>query len=337
LPLVLLTWVTDHATSTPGVTAVVRKPVRAAQIRRRLATVTGIRRRTLAATSGGAAAVKSNGHRVLVAEDQFVNQQVASLSLRKLGYEIDVVPDGARAVAAWRTGRYDAILMDCHMPEMDGFEATRAIRREEKAGTRIPIFALSASALPDEREACRVAGMDGFLAKPLDLDVLAATLGRAIPSKPRIATSAVASRSPRDTQGSARAAAAAVVVPAETSGDGEKPVWNRTLIDELRSLQPEGEPDPVPDLLRGFLLESVKGLEKLEESARNGDAPATRAAAHRLKGGALNLGAERLAAACATVEKAARRGESVQPGALVRCVVEFERFREAAAECLASS
>ena len=119
--------------------------------------------------------------RVLVAEDNVVNQKVARKIVERLGYIVDVAPDGRAAVDAWRTGRYDLILMDCHMPGMDGYQATREIRGCE-AGTdrRIPIVALTADAVKDVDKECRAAGMDGYISKPIDRERLKSILAQYI-------------------------------------------------------------------------------------------------------------------------------------------------------------
>jgi two-component system, sensor histidine kinase and response regulator len=115
--------------------------------------------------------------RVLVAEDNVVNQKVARKIVERLGYVVDVAPNGSAAVDAWHTGRYDLILMDCHMPGMDGYQATREIRGRE-AGTdrRIPIVALTADAVKDVDKECRAAGMDGYISKPIDREQLKSVL-----------------------------------------------------------------------------------------------------------------------------------------------------------------
>jgi PAS domain S-box-containing protein len=105
--------------------------------------------------------------RILVAEDNLVNQKVARHTLEKLGYRVDVVADGHAAVDAWSTGRYDLILMDCQMPELDGYAATQVIRQREKAGERIPIIALTAHAIVGANLECEAAGMDDYLSKPI--------------------------------------------------------------------------------------------------------------------------------------------------------------------------
>ena len=110
--------------------------------------------------------------RVLIAEDNLVNQKVLSRLLEKSGHSVDVAANGREAVQKWRTGSYSLILMDCQMPEMDGYEATRQIRAEEPKGTRIPIIAVTANALVGDREKCFASGMDGFVSKPIKTEIL---------------------------------------------------------------------------------------------------------------------------------------------------------------------
>ena len=106
--------------------------------------------------------------RILLAEDNPVNQKVARGALEKMRCTVDIVNNGAEAVDAWSTRQYDLILMDCQMPVMDGYEATRTIRAREQAGRRIPILALTADAMSGAEQDCLAAGMDGYLTKPLD-------------------------------------------------------------------------------------------------------------------------------------------------------------------------
>ena len=126
-----------------------------------------------------------SGGPVLVAEDHPVNQQVILRQLRLLGYEVEVRDDGAAALAAWREGRYSAVVTDCHMPRMDGFQLTAAIRAAEAgSGGHTPIIALTANALSGEAERCIAAGMDYYLAKPVDLARLKNALDRLLARAP---------------------------------------------------------------------------------------------------------------------------------------------------------
>jgi CheY-like chemotaxis protein len=116
--------------------------------------------------------------RVLLAEDNVVNQKVATRMLEKLGCRIDVVANGLEAVEAVKRVPYDLILMDCQMPELDGFGAAARIREHERPGRRTPIVALTASVLESDRKRCLAAGMDDFLAKPVSLLTIAGALRR---------------------------------------------------------------------------------------------------------------------------------------------------------------
>ena len=106
---------------------------------------------------------KHSCHQLLLVEDNPVNQLVIQRQLQAMGYAVDVVANGQEALAAIERGRYDLVLMDCQMPELDGYEATRRLRR---TGARLPVIALTAHAIPNVRERCLAAGMDDYLAKP---------------------------------------------------------------------------------------------------------------------------------------------------------------------------
>jgi two-component system sensor histidine kinase/response regulator len=117
--------------------------------------------------------------RILVAEDNRINQLLIVRMLEKAGHRVDVVGNGSEALAALERASYDLVLMDCQMPEMDGFEATSAIRATERqTGAHVTIVALTANAMEGDRERCLAAGMDDYLAKPITRQALTAALGR---------------------------------------------------------------------------------------------------------------------------------------------------------------
>jgi signal transduction histidine kinase/CheY-like chemotaxis protein len=128
--------------------------------------------------SAPAVVSERSGKRILLAEDNVVNEKVATRFLEKLGYVVHAVPNGREAVDAWARGGYDLVLMDCQMPVLDGYAATREIRAREHSGPRIPIVALTANAMKKDELECRQAGMDDHLAKPLDREALARCLAQ---------------------------------------------------------------------------------------------------------------------------------------------------------------
>ncbi|MCC7382482.1 MAG: response regulator [Deltaproteobacteria bacterium] len=197
------------------------------------------------------------GRRVLVAEDNEVNQLVAVEQLEYLGYEAESARDGVEAVEMVRRGGFDAVLMDCQMPEMDGYEASRVIRRGEAPGRRLPIIALTAHALPGEREKVLEAGMDEYLTKPLRAEALKSVLSRFLGGR---TTSAHGGAS-----GAPQLTADLAPTPARTV---------RVTEAALRNL-----PDQVATL---------------GDAIAAGDLGRARSIAHTLKGSAAAIGAERM-------------------------------------------
>ena len=236
--------------------------------------------------------------RVLIADDNMINQRVASALCVKLGLRADAVGDGREAVAASAAVAYDLILMDCQMPELDGYAATRAIREREAAqGTRrVPVVALTAHAMRGDRDQCLAAGMDDYLSKPIRLEELRSAASRWLPT-----------------------AAPAAVVPSAAIDPSV-----------LAGLRRELGADA--DLVIGEMLAAFRedGAGQLAAFAAAASTPMQARAAHRLRGSALNLGAVALAEACARAEAAANAGDGAASRACLGAMQDGLRQAEAA-------
>jgi signal transduction histidine kinase/DNA-binding response OmpR family regulator len=240
-----------------------------------------------AATSASTGSVRG---RILVAEDNPINQLVVVGLLQNLGYEVHTVENGRQAVEAVRQASYDLVLMDCHMPEMDGFAATAAIRRDEATQARhTPIVALTADALLGDAEKSLAAGMDDHLTKPITLERLAAVVERR--------------------------RALRVFVPADSPGTSEKPaisneaepVLDQSLLAALR--ESEGQSPLLQQLIDQFLQETPAHLAELQGAVEQGNVHRVEEVAHRLKGSAAQLGARRMSRLSAALQEAGRRAD----------------------------
>ena len=223
--------------------------------------------------------------RVLLAEDNAINQEVAATMLRKRGHHVDVVSDGREAVAAVSRHLYDVVLMDVQMPVLDGFAATEEIRALP-GGDQLPIIALTAHALSGERERCLAHGMSGYLAKPFHPEALFAAVEGAL----------------RDDD-SALAPVAPVSKPAPA---GDAPV---DVVRFRREMQEAGAEDAVDTILASFVVSVGERLEALNTAEASGDAAELQRAAHAYKSSAGAVRATRLAELLEVVELAARDGD----------------------------
>jgi CheY-like chemotaxis protein len=259
-------------------------------------------------------------NRILLAEDNPVNQKVASKLLEKLQYRVDVVADGLAAVAAWQTGKFDLIIMDCQMPQMDGYEATREIRRFEAGKRHIPIVALTAHAMTGDEAKCRAAGMDDYLSKPIDRSKLEACLERLLigsGSTLTMATRAVAIMKEGPVVTGESPTAAQDLVSVATNASPSAPVTPHTPVDWDALLESiDGDEGFARDLADAFVATGTRELAAISTALGTGDAAGLRVAAHTLKGASANLRAPAVAAAAAQLESAAGQGESAQTAAL---------------------
>jgi signal transduction histidine kinase/DNA-binding NarL/FixJ family response regulator len=239
--------------------------------------------------------------RILVADDSATNQTVLLAQLRKLGYQADTAGNGAEALEALRHGTYGLLLMDCEMPVMDGYEATRRVRAS--ANAHLPIIAVTASASPGDRARCISEGMNDFLAKPVDLRLLAEMLAKWLP--------AASSRDAAHTTGPARPEPPTAVFDPEA-------FLKRLLGDRQLAVL----------IVKGFLEGFPEQLKTLRARLAEANGPAVRLQAHALKGSAATVSAVSLRAVAQEMERAAAAGGLDRCGALVpRAIEEFERYK----------
>ncbi|QIN80145.1 PAS domain S-box protein [Rubrobacter marinus] len=298
-----------------GAEAYLTKPVRQSELYDALATVVGnpppegleearlVTRHSVREGRTGA------GERLLLVEDNAVNQRVATRMLEKLGYRVDLAADGLEALEALSKRGYAAVLMDVQMPNMDGYEATGEIRRREGGpGRRTPIIAMTANAMRGDREKVLEAGMDDYVSKPVRSEDLGAVLLRWVSPDPE---------DPED------AADDAAVAP---SLDGPEGVLDRAVIESLRELQREGEPDIVSELATMFSEDASLRLAELQEAVDEGDAAKVERVAHALKGASGNMGAKLVAALCHELQDVGSSGDLAGvPGLLGRLEKELAR------------
>jgi CheY-like chemotaxis protein/HPt (histidine-containing phosphotransfer) domain-containing protein len=222
--------------------------------------------------------------RILLADDNPINQKVGTRLLERLGYGADVVGDGRQVLARLEQASYDAILMDVQMPEMDGLEASRAICARWAAGVRPRIIAMTAEAMQGDREKCLAAGMDDYVVKPVTLDRLAAALAKCHPLPDTVAAPPAAART----------------APA---ADDPQPcsALDREMLDQLR--EDLGGTAALHDVIGTFLQETPPVLATLRDAAAQADATGLRKAAHKIKGASSFLGARALSDQCMALER----------------------------------
>jgi len=255
--------------------------------------------------------------RILLAEDNVVNQKVAVRILEKLNWRPDVVNNGREAVEAWERGGYDLVLMDCQMPEMDGFEATGYIRAKEqeqeaereqtkttegeadtpKKPIRIPIIAMTANAMKGDREQCLAAGMDDYLAKPVKSEDLERVVLQWIPEQ--FSEEGQYGQGVSDVQSESE--------NADSAAHGSCPLAEHCLDDQvlhdLSLLGGEDQPDFLALVIQQFLEDCIKYTEVISQAIQQEDSGSLRKAAHSLKGSSFNVGARALAKISAELEK----------------------------------
>lgn len=245
-----------------------------------------------------ATAPRAHTARILVAEDNRVNQEVARGMLERLGCQVDTVDNGREALAALEQGTYDLVFMDCQMPEMDGLEATRQIRRRESLSGRVatPIVALTANAMTSDRQRCLAAGMQAHVSKPFTQEHLQAALTQCLGPL-------VASATDLEQHASVYREAAA---PLYTAEELSASPLDHDVLQKLHAMQRQGRPDIVTKVIRIYLTQTPAVVQTLRTGIINADAPTIERAAHSLKSSSHNVGATRLAELCQQLEACGR-------------------------------
>jgi signal transduction histidine kinase/DNA-binding response OmpR family regulator len=291
-----------------GFAAGLSKPLRLSHLRDRLL-------ETIGGTSAGAVppVARDVGSpvplRILLAEDNAINQKVALRLLERLGYGADIVGDGRQALARLDHATYDVILMDVQMPEMDGLEVSRAICARWAASERPRIIAMTAEAMQGDRDKCLAAGMDDYIVKPVTLNQLAAALDKCRPLA------------------AAAAPEAAAAPPVEKQRIAAGTALDRDVLDQLR--EDLGGTAALREVIRSFLDQTPSVLSALRDAAARADVPSIRRAAHMIKGTSSILGARELSQQCAEIERAGQTGCIVDAGSRVIAVEASYRTIEA--------
>jgi len=316
-----------------GVKAYLTKPVRQSELYNCIATVMGkaspeassqlVTRHSLVE-----AGMRFQG-KVLVAEDTLLNQEVAREMLESAGCHVDIVDNGLKAFEAVSSAQYDVIFMDCQMPEMDGYEAAKAIRQREKTEypeQHIPIVALTAHAMAGDRERCLDAGMDDYLTKPFKQKDLGKVLERLLNNT--ISEGQLPACDHTMSPLGTPANQSSVQLKNQFENDSKPSVSDPDPIDlkaldNIRALQREGAPDIVAKLVNLYLDESPKFLLELQDAISAGDPEAMQKTAHKFKSNSANVGAVGLANLCKTLEEMGR-SNTTESAAEILTQIEIE-------------
>jgi two-component system sensor histidine kinase/response regulator len=272
-----------------GIDVYMTKPVRRSRLRNALAEALGIQTRREQAPAGYEGAAAGSSPLILIVEDNDVNQILAVRMLDRRGYETEVVGDGRQALEALERRPYAAVLMDCQMPELNGYDATSELRRREPAGNHTPVIAMTAHALRGDREKCLASGMDDYLAKPL---------------RPEELDRILRSWAPRTTDGSG--ARDARIEPTQDQPPADESPLDPGGIELLRS--EFGSSGTLATLVELFGRQTPELLARMRTATEADDAASVKASAHKLKGGCLTLAAKRMAELCRGLEIIAERG-----------------------------
>jgi len=328
-PMIMLTSVGNngdaHEAKETGIAVYLHKPVRQSDLYNAMAGVVNVTPLDDGKEVTPAGTAYIAGMSVLLAEDNPVNQEVALSMLELLGCKPRLAANGREVLEALQQDNYDLILMDCQMPEMDGFEATAEIRtgEQDKPGSHIPIIAVTANAMEGDRDNCLAAGMDDYLSKPFSRDQLVEVLQRWVSSD----DTREEARLPEQEQ--QQVPAGDLPTNSEVPAPAGQSVIDQAALDNIRQLQQPGQPDLLGKIITLYLDDSPGLINTLRESVSKGDAESVRLTAHRFKSGSANLGALGLAGLCKQLEDMGRNNELDDASAFInRIETEFREISE---------
>ncbi|MGB3513710.1 MAG: response regulator [Microcoleaceae cyanobacterium] len=301
-----------------GLTATLNKPIKVSSLYNVLIDIfTGkeISMKKLATASEVKAQPVNQNLRILLAEDNTVNQKVALLQLKKLGYRADVAGNGIEVLEALQRQSYDVVLMDVQMPEMDGLEATRQIRQQWSAELSPRIIAVTANAMSEDREECLKAGMDDFITKPIRVKELEQVLQKS----QRINTDILKSQSNKQLSNN---------IPNNSKMKmGMKPILDVRMLESIASM---GDEELLSEIIQDYLKYSPGRLKAIREAIATDDPKKLRMAAHNMRSSGANLGAVSLASICNKLENLGRADTTTGAAELFPLLeIEYEGFQKA--------
>ena len=337
LPLVMLSSLNKQEISKKAAdvnfAALLNKPIKKSQLYNIMSSIFASEKRTevkkfsTELTQADLKLVERYPLRILLAEDNVVNQKVALLMLQQLGYRADVAGNGLEVLEALRRQFYNVVLMDMQMPEMDGLTATRCIGREWSSEKRPYIIAVTANAMQGDREKCLAAGMDDYIAKPIRTAALFEALQKAGEADSK-------KRTPAENRGgntnNLEPAAVGIEMKAVKTTTDVGEVLDRQVLESLRQMGGAGAEEIVTEIIGQYLEDAPQRLQGMGEAIASGDSQALRNLAHALRSSSANLGAASFSQLCKQMESLGRSGTIAGAAEkLIELETEYERVATA--------
>jgi CheY-like chemotaxis protein/HPt (histidine-containing phosphotransfer) domain-containing protein len=265
--------------------------------------------------------------KILVAEDVETNQKIAEEMISMLGYRVEIASNGKEALDKLSKDNFDLVFMDCQMPVMDGYEATRKIRilEEQNPSRRIPIIALTAGFNPEDRVKCTNAGMDYYLTKPFSVSDIRDVLEKFLGEKSRT-----------DEENSERNAQISVLEH-HKSNDGGLDIFNTSAIENIREVEKQTGKSLLPSIYQGFIEQMDEKLTEMSTHIKSGDTISVYRTAHAIKSMSANIGAEKVRYISSQIEIAGKNEQIDDLGEFVEDLDDgYSEFRQAFEEAFIS-